>query len=110
MQISGKKLRECSQKEVATVEKSVETLGVDLGTQTKQLGTKEKARRKKCNVRLPLIKKNRIFQKKQNESRCEKAVEDWLGSCESVGRTSGRCCAHRKANIEEADAGSSRET
>ena len=36
---------------------SVETLGVDLRRQTKQLGAKEKARRKKCDVRFSLIRK-----------------------------------------------------
>ena len=42
---------------------SVETLGVDLRTKVKRLGAKEKARRKNCNVRLPLTKKNKAFQK-----------------------------------------------
>ena len=35
---------------------------------------------------------------------------DWLGSCESVVRTSGGCCTHRKAQTEEADGGSSGNT
>ena len=39
------------------------TLGVDLRTRTKQLGATDKARRKKCNVRLSIAKKNRVFQK-----------------------------------------------
>ena len=42
---------------------SVETLGVDLRTQTKQLGAKEKARRKKCDVRFSLIRKKKTAQK-----------------------------------------------
>ena len=42
---------------------SVETLGVDLRTRVKKLGTKEKARRKKCKVRFSIIKKNKAFGK-----------------------------------------------
>ena len=42
---------------------SVETLGVDLRTRVKCLGAKEKARRKKCEVRFSLTKKNKAFQK-----------------------------------------------
>ena len=42
---------------------NVETFGVDLRTRTKQLGAKEKARRKKCDVRLSLIGKHRAFGK-----------------------------------------------
>ena len=42
---------------------SVETLGVDLRTRVKKMGAKEKARRKKCNVRFSVFKKNKTFQK-----------------------------------------------
>ena len=42
---------------------SVETLGVDLRKQNKQLGAKEKARRRKCDVRSSLIRKNQVFKK-----------------------------------------------
>ena len=35
----------------------------DLGTRTKQLGAKENARRKKCDVRFSLAIRNRVFQK-----------------------------------------------
>ena len=55
-------LRECSEKGVVVAE-SVATLGVDLRTQTKQLGAKEKARRQTCDVRFSLIEKNRVLQK-----------------------------------------------
>ena len=80
------KEREFSKQEGLTMAEIVETLGVDLKTQTKQLGAKEKTRRKKCNVRFSFIKKNRIFQKKLFESRSVKAVKDWLCSCESALR------------------------
>ena len=46
-----------------TLAGSVETLGVDLRMRVKKLGAKEKAKRKKCNVRFSLIKKNKAFQK-----------------------------------------------
>ena len=42
---------------------SVETLGVDLRTRTKQLTAKEKARRKKCDEIFSLITKSQVFQK-----------------------------------------------
>ena len=42
---------------------SVETLGVDLKTRVKKLGAKEKVRRKKCKVRLSIIKKSEAFRK-----------------------------------------------
>ena len=41
----------------------VETLGVDLRTRVMRLGTKEKARRKKCRVRFSFIMKNKAFHK-----------------------------------------------
>ena len=55
-------LRQCS-KEGVTMADSVETLGVDLRTRVKNLGAKEKTRRKKCNVRFWLTKKNKALQK-----------------------------------------------
>ena len=55
-------LRECSKREGVIVAESVETLGVDLRTQTKKLGAKEKAR-KRCDVTFSFIRKNRVFQK-----------------------------------------------
>ena len=54
--------RQCSKGGVMMAD-SVETLGVDLETRVKRLGVKEKARRKKCKVRLSLIKKHNAFQK-----------------------------------------------
>ena len=42
---------------------SVETLGVDLRTRVRRLGVKEKARRKKYEMRFSIIKKNKAFQK-----------------------------------------------
>ena len=50
-------------KEGVTMADSVETLGMDLRTKVMRLGAKEKARRKKCKVRLSIIKKNKVFQK-----------------------------------------------
>ena len=41
----------------------VESLGVDLRKQTKQLGANKKARRKKCNVMFSLIRKIGSFRK-----------------------------------------------
>ena len=47
-------LRRCSTEEGVTMADSVETLDVDLRTGVKNLGAKEKARRKKCKVRFSL--------------------------------------------------------
>ena len=42
---------------------SAEILGVDWRTGERRLESKKKARRKKCNVRFSLIKKNKAFQR-----------------------------------------------
>ena len=52
-----------STEEGVTLAESVETHGVDLRTRVKRLGAKGKARRKKCKVRISIIKKNKAFQK-----------------------------------------------
>ena len=54
--------QECSKKEGVVVAMSVETLGVDLRTRTKQLEAKERSRRQKCEVIL-VYQENRVFQK-----------------------------------------------
>ena len=58
-----KELSQFSKEEGVTLADSVESLGVDLRTRVKRLGVNEKARRKKCKVRLSLVKKNKTFQK-----------------------------------------------
>ena len=55
-------LSQFSKKESVTLAGSVETLGVDLRTRVRRLGTEEKVVRKKCKVRFSLIKKNKVFQ------------------------------------------------
>ena len=95
------------QEEGVASETSVEKLGVDLRMSTKQLGAKEKPRRKKCDVRFSLIRKHRIFAEKLQEDWCEKVAKD--GPCERVGRRSGWRCAKGKAQVEETNGGSSRQ-
>ena len=56
-------MRQVSKEEGVTLADSVETRGVDLRTKVKRLGVKDKTRRKKCNARFSIIKKNRAFQK-----------------------------------------------
>ena len=56
-------LRQYSKDKGVTMADSVETLGVDLRTRVKKLGTKEQVRRKKCELRFSIIKKNKVFQK-----------------------------------------------
>ena len=43
------------------------------------------------------------------EGWCQEAVEDGLGTCESVGTTGRWHVAHRKVEVEAADGGSSRQ-
>ena len=57
------RFQECRMKEGVALETSVETLGVDLRARTKAVGAREKARRKKCDVRFSHIRKSRIFRK-----------------------------------------------
>ena len=49
--------QECSKREGVSIAISVETPGPDLRTRTKLLGAEEKDRRKKCDVRFFLCKK-----------------------------------------------------
>ena len=101
------RFQECSKKEEVLATK-VETLGVDLRTRTKQLVAKEKARRRKCDVRFSLVFRNLVFQKNYMTTGCEEVVEDGFGSCESLVRTSRGHCAYRKPEVEEATSSSSR--
>ena len=70
-------LRECSKEERVILAGSVETLGVDLRTKMKRLGSKEKARRKKCRVRFLLIHKNKAFQKELHEGGGQGSCSKW---------------------------------
>ena len=56
------RFQECSKKGVLWVT-SVESLGAELRMRTEKLGAMEKARRKKCDVRISLIGNYRDFQK-----------------------------------------------
>ena len=59
---------------------SVETLGIDPRTKTAQLGAKEETRRTTCDVRFSFARKVSSFP--------DEVIEDGLGSCESVERSS----------------------
>ena len=56
-------LGQFSKEEGVNLADSVETLGVDLRTRVKRLGAKEKARRKKCNVRFSIIQRMQHFER-----------------------------------------------
>ena len=94
------KFQKCSKKKEVALETNVENLGVDLRMSTKQLGAKEKPRRKKCDVRFSLIRKHRIFQKNYRRTGVRQFAEDGLGPCESVERRSSWRCANGKAQVE----------
>ena len=88
----------------SVVTDSVETLGVDSRTRVRRLGAKEKARRKKCNVRFSLIKRNKAFQKsyvKVVSRRCYDRY-DMDSSCSGDG-------SHGEVETEETDGSSSRQ-
>ena len=87
-------LCQCS-KEGVTMAESVETLGVDLRTRAKNLGAKEKARRKKCNVRFSLIKKNEAFQKNYMMVGVKKFASR-NGTSKNVGSKCSGVGSHRK--------------
>ena len=64
---------------------------------------KEKARRKKCEVRFSLIRKNRVFKKTYMRTGVRKLPRTGgLGSCESVGRA-----RKLEAQVEETNGSSS---
>ena len=90
------KLRECSQEEGQILADSVETLGVDLRTKIERLGAKEIARRKKCRVRLSLIKKNKAFQKEEpDEGRIKQLLRMGLVSARAWKSLQWDCCGRK---------------
>ena len=102
------RFQECSKREGVVRTTSVGALGVDLRTNTKHSGTKEKARRKvRCEILAHQEKSN--LPENFNEDWCEKAVGNGFGSRESVARTSRWHRAHRKAEVEEANGSSRKE-
>ena len=54
----------------------------------KQLVAKEKARRNTCDVWFSSARRSRVVPEEVREDWCEEAVEDGLGPCESLERTS----------------------
>ena len=105
------RLRECS-REGVTMADGVETLGVDLRTRVKRLGTKEKARRKKCSARFSLIRKNKAFQK--ISMKVEEVAQNGSGTSASVeSASSGNCPTERlklRRQMSEAAAGKEEST
>ena len=88
------KFQECSKRGVGFVT-SVEK------TRTKQLGAKEKARRKKCDVRSSVAGKNRVFSVALFGDWCEEvALRRGLGPSEGVGRSSRWHRANRNCEVE----------
>ena len=86
---------------------SVETLGVDLRTRVKKLGAKEKARRKKCKVRFPLIKKNQAFQRNYMKVWRQEVVTSGYGASKDLESSCSGDRSHGKVKIEETDGSSS---
>ena len=105
-------LRQFSRQGGVTLADCVETLGVDLRTRVKRLGTKEKARRKKCKVRFSLTKKNKTFQKSYMLVGVKKLIRAGMMPARTWGvhamemspterfklrKTDGSCCRKKKA-------------
>ena len=93
-------------KEGVTLADSVETLGVDLRTRVKKLGAKEKARRKKCNVRFSVIKTNKAFQKKYMKG-VKKVATGRHDASKDKGSPCGWDVSNGEVEIEETDGGGS---
>ena len=81
---------------------SVETPGVHLRTRTKQLGAKEKARRKKCDVRLSIVRSNRVKKEKLD---VRKLLRNGPSPRKKVVRTGRWPFVHRKVEVEATDGG-----
>ena len=94
--------QECSNREGVGLADSVDMSGVDLSMRKKQLGAKEKARRRICDLRFYIARRNRVFQTNLFD-------EDVFSPCESVERASCQHFAHRNAEVEAADGSSSRQ-
>ena len=73
----------------------METVRVGLRRETKQLGAKEKARRKNCDVRFSFAQKKSCLSE-LSEGWCEEVAGDGLGPFESGQRTCSGQCAYRK--------------
>ena len=101
-------MRQCS-KEGVTMTDSVETLGVDLRTRVKSLGAKEKARRKKCNVRFFLIQRQKLFPKSYMKVECQEAATCGYDASKNVESPCSWDGSHGEVEIEETDGGGSRQ-
>ena len=101
MQLCGREVvTNAAEEKELVLQKSVETLGVDLRTRTKQLGAKGKARRKKCVVSFFHCQEESRLSEELCQGWYEDAVEDGLGPCESVGEgASRRHRAHRELEL-----------
>ena len=77
-------LRQCSKEEGVTMADSVETRGVDLRTRVKNLGVKEKARRKKRKVRFSIIKKNKGLSEELHEDWGQEVAASGYGASKDV--------------------------
>ena len=66
VQLSGGEVSAIFQKKRSGSCRQRGNIGVDLRTRAKQLGAKEKARRRKCDVRFSIARRNRAFQKNED--------------------------------------------
>ena len=103
-------LRQFSREDGVTMADSVDTLGVDMRTRIKNLGAKEKAKRKKEVQGWILAHQERQrFSKDLQESGCQEAVQSGHGASKDlVGPCSGDG-SHGKVEIEETDGSCSRQ-
>ena len=86
---------------------SVETLGVDLRTRVKNLGAKEKGRRKKCKVRFSLIEKNKVLRKELHEGGVKKLFRAGYAASKNVESACNRDGSCGNDKIKKADGSSS---
>ena len=81
----SRRYQECSEREGIGLASSVETLGGDLRTRTKQLGAKEKAGRNRCNVRFSIARKESCLSEELHQNWCEEACGGWACSLREGG-------------------------
>ena len=100
---------ECSKKEGVVFATNVETLGGGLEKEKQRSWGRRRRRKESSAMRdVRLSGKNQSgLPEKLHEDWCEEVVEDGFGPCDSMERTSRWHRSYRKAEVEEADGGSS---
>ena len=85
----------------------METLGVDSRTRVKRLGAKERARRKKCQVRFSVILKNKAFRKNFMKESVKKLLRAGMMPARTCRGVVRKMASRAKRRVDETDSRSS---